>query len=192
MPKSDAADWLNPAEVDQGARRYVEVLRERAWLIILCVVLAAAAAAAFSMLASRNYEATADLRLTRVFNAEPSLAALGLFRESNTPERAVETVSRLVTTPAVARRAADRLDGGLSADDLLPRVQAEPVAQSDLVAITARSPDAKQAAAIANEFGNALVADRSQRLHEQLDRLIPPLRRRVAALESRGAGDSGN
>ena len=142
MPKSDAADWLNPAEVDQGARRYVEVLRERAWLIVLCVVLGAAAAAAFSMLASRNYEATADLRLTPVSNAEPSLAGAGTLPGSPTRQsarsRPCPDSSRLLrwhVVPQSESKVACRLMTCCRA------CRPNRSHRAHLVAITARSPE---------------------------------------------------
>ena len=58
-------------------------------------------------------------------------------------------------------------------------VEASPVAESDIVTITARDSDPRVAQAIANGVGVAAVKERTDALHEQLDDVIPRIRARV-------------
>ena len=96
------------------------------------------AAALYVGTAEKTYEAEADLLVTPVPANDDTLNGLGLIRESNDPTRDVQTAARLVTSIDVARKAARKLDTERSPRSLLADVKADPIAQSNLVAITAK------------------------------------------------------
>lgn len=161
--------------------RYVATLRERWWLVLLTVLLTLAAAIAYLATASKVYEAQADLLVTPVSGSDTTLVSLGLLRDSSDPTRDVETAAQLVTNVDVAQRVRRQLRLDRSSRSLLQDVRADPVAQSNIVAVTAQGDSPRLAQQLANGFASAAVADRTDQLHRQLDQLIPQLRQRLRA-----------
>ena len=179
-PSRPAAEWLHPSSEPLPLERYIRVLRQRLWVIVLCVVVCVGAAILYVSTAESVYEAEADILVTPVEGSE-ALVGLPLVRQSNDPTRDVETVSRLVTSGAVARRVKSDLASDRTPRGLLNHVKAEPVAQSNIVAITADAATAKEAQQLANGFANAIVEVRTEELHNQLDEVITRLRDRRRA-----------
>jgi len=171
-----AADWLAPPAEQQGLRRYVETLRERWWMVVLAVIVTTAAAIAYVLTAEKQYEAEADLLVTPVSGSDTLLGQLGLIRESTDPTRDVETASRLTTTVDVAERVREQLELSESPRDLLEDVSAEPVAQSNVVAVSARARTPEEAQELANAFAAGVVDDRTEQLHDQIEEVLPDLR----------------
>jgi capsular exopolysaccharide synthesis family protein len=177
-----SAEWLKPSFEQEGLQRYVRTLRERLALILFTVVLTMGAATAYLLTADKTYEAESDLLISAVARDDPVFAGLPVFRDSSDPTRDVETAARLVASVDVARRVKERLRDPRTPDALLESIEAEPVAQSNIVAITAEADSATKAAALANAFGEAAVADRTEEFRRALDRLVRDLRARVEEL----------
>ena len=186
----EGGDWRRPRDEQASLSRYLEILRERAGLILMTVAATMALAVIYLAVADKQYKAEADLLVTPV-QGDEVFNGLPVLRESNDPTRDVETAAQLVTSPDVARQAAQTLPGTPDEDDLLGQVEAAPVAQSNIVAITATADSPKLAAQIANAFGVAIVADRTRQFHEALDASIARLRDRVDQLPSGVAEDTG-
>ena len=186
------ADWLNPAVEQHGLARYVSTIRERFWLIVLCVVVTTGIAALYVLTAEKVYEAHADLLVTPVSGNDDTLIGLGLLQESTDPTRDVSTAARYVETLEVARRVKDKLRIDESPTRVLGKITAEPVAQSSVVTVTAEENTPEKAAAVANSFAAETVNLRTEQLRAQLDRTIPALRERLAGVpptdEVSGAG----
>lgn len=174
------SEWRRPHLEASGLQRYVHTVRERLRMVLLTVLATALAAGTYLAIANETYEAEADLLVTPVASDEPVLTSLGLIRESNDPTRDVETAARLVTTRDVAQRVRGSLGLDRSATSLLEDVDAEPVAQSNIVAVTAQAGSATLARDIANAFATEVVADRREELRRQLDEQIPRLRQQLA------------
>jgi capsular exopolysaccharide synthesis family protein len=177
-----AADWLQPVPEQQGLKRYVETLQERIWIIAGCVLVAIAIAVGYLLTTDKVYEAQADLLITPIPTENATLVSLGLLRESNDPAREVDTASQLVTTHAVAERVSDELGGNRSPDDLLEDVEAQPVAQSNIVAVTAEGGSPTEAKELANAFAEQAIAQRTDELHRRIDAVLPRLQSQVEAL----------
>ena len=126
--------------------------------------------------ADKVYEAEADLLVSPAPRDSDSLVGLPIVRESSDPTRDVETVARLVTSNSVARRVRANLDTDRTTRGLLNSVKAEPVAQSNIVAVTASGSSAEEAQELANAFGRAIVEDRTEQLHDQLDQVLAAAR----------------
>lgn len=169
---SNENPWWQAPEEQEGLRHYVETLRERRWLVIACVVLTTTVAIAYVATAQKRYEAEADLLITPVSSQDGLLGQLGLIRESADPTRDVQTASRLVHTTNVAEKTAAKLGGGETAGGVLANVRAEPVAQSNIVAITANADAPVGAQKLANTFAESAVEQRTEQLHEQVNQLI--------------------
>ena len=190
--QTQTAEWQMPGEAQQGLGRYVQTIRERYKLILLSVLVTTLAAALYVGTAQKTYKAEADMIITPIAGADTTLNSIpGLIRESSDPSRNVQTAARLVTTIDVARRAKTKLNTTRSARSLLDDVQASPIAQSDLVAITATGSTAESAQNLANVFADAVVDDRTSKFHQQVDIRIKALRAQVANL-SEPAGSPTN
>lgn len=184
------AGWRRPRVESTGIQRYIETVRERFRLVVLVTLVTTGMALLYVVLAPKVYEADADLLITPVSADDPVLTGLGLIRESSDPTRDVETAARLVTSRNVAEVVRQELNLSDDADDLAEKVDAEPVAQSNIVAITARAEDPKEAADLANGFAEGVVAERSAELRRQLDPLIERTRERIANGDETAAGGS--
>jgi succinoglycan biosynthesis transport protein ExoP len=165
-------NWLQPPAEQAGLRQYIGVLRERYVLIIAAVVLCLAAAAIYLATADKVYEAQADLLVTPAPPDDTLLSSLGVMRASSDPTRDVETAAKFVTNSEVAERARSQLGLDRSADSLLKDVTAEPVGQSAIVAITGKASTAGTAAALANAFAAGVVSDRTEALHNRIDKIL--------------------
>jgi polysaccharide biosynthesis transport protein len=186
-PKTDGrpAEWLRPRVEQQGLQRYVNTIRERIKLIALVTLLTTLAALAYVLLAPKVYEAQSELLITPVPSDDPALSGLPIIRQSSDPTRDVETAARLVANRQVAQDV--RRDTPGLPEPLLEHLKAEPVAQSNIVAITANAPSGKEAQQIANGFAESAIDVQTTKLHAALDKAIANLEARVEALPE-GAG----
>jgi len=172
--RGSGPDWLQPRTETSSLERYLQVIRQRLWLIIACVVVCTGVAVAFVALSKPVYEAQADLLISPVSDAD-EYVGLQIIRQSSDPTRDVQTASRLVATPEIARAVKQKLDSPHSVRWLLDHVKAEPVAQSSIVTVVAQAGTRREAQQLANAFGDAIVADRTRSLHAQIDRILPSL-----------------
>jgi capsular exopolysaccharide synthesis family protein len=163
----DNAEWLKPPEEELGLKRYVDTIRERAWLVVIAVLVTTAAAVAYVVTAPKTYEAEADLLITPV--PSDTFPGLPLIRESADPLVTVQTAARLVKNNDVAQRVKDRLQLPDSPEGLLGKVESEPVAQSSIVGITAKEDSPEKARDLANAFAEEGVADRTEAVHAAID-----------------------
>jgi capsular exopolysaccharide synthesis family protein len=176
---SPASNWLNPSAEEQGLARYVSTIRERKWLILATVLVCTLAAILYVATATKVYEAEADLLITPVTNSDTTYAGLGLITASSDPTRDVETASKLVRSVNVAKRVKTQLRKTGSAQSLLDDVTVQPVATSNIVAITAQDDSPASAQALANAFATQAVAERTAAFHAQLDEKIKNLKPQV-------------
>lgn len=180
MTVATQADWFSEPPESDGLARSLGALKAQWWLVALCVGLAVGATIVVASNIQKVYQASATMLVQPVPANDETLLGLGLPSASADPSRDVETISQLITTPAVADRV--RIDLGLeaSARSLLKMIRAEPVAQSNIVNIAAKAHSPDLAAQLANAFGGAAVAERTDRLHRQIDLVIPQLRGQIA------------
>ncbi len=175
-----SSDWLAPQGPREGLGHYVEVIRDRRKLIIMCVLIVTIVAGAYAKLASPTYKAESHLLVTPV-NGETSLIGLGLITNSGSPTGDVATAASLVTTSEVGALVATKV-GHITGRAALGHVSAVPVAQSNVVAVTASASTAERAQELANAFAVATVQNRTRILHHQLETIIPTLKQQVEAL----------
>lgn len=185
-----STDWLHPPEEQEGLQRYVETIRERLWLIVVTVAITTGIAILYVATAAKTYEGEADLLITPVAGDDPVFASLGLIRESADPTRDVETASRLVTNIDVANMVRKELAVSDSAQELLKQVTAEPVAQSNIVAVTAKESSREEARQLANAFAEQAVANHTADIDAQIERQIPLLEGQIGQAANPIAGDA--
>lgn len=169
------AEWLEPPVEEEGLRRYVETIRERLPLVVLAVVITTAMAVMYVLTAPKTYEARADLLVTPLSGDDAVVRTLPVIVESTDPTRDVETASQFVTNINVAGRVMEDLGLSDTPRDLLDDVTAEPVAQSNIVAVTAEAPSAAEAQELANAFVAATVEERTEQVHAAIDSVLPSL-----------------
>jgi capsular exopolysaccharide synthesis family protein len=176
-------------------QRYIETLKERRWLILAIVAITTGAAAAYVATAHKVYKADSQILVTPVSSDDETFVGLGLIRDSSDPTRDVSTAAELVRNTDVARRVKRVLRLSGSPEDILQKIEAAPVAQSNLVTVTAEGSTPKKAQRLANEFADQTVIDRTEQLHKQLDSIIPALQARVnqlAPADRSGQGTLGD
>ena len=163
---------------------YLGTLRERRWLVLLAVVLTTGIAVLYVLRADKVYEGEAGILVTPVPDTSEILVSVGLISSSVDPLRAVETVARLINTNEVAERAQQMLEGVPEAkgdsEDLLTHVQVTPVAESNIVSVTADAGDPDDAARIANAFVNATIDERTASSTSASTSGLPSCGRRAA------------
>lgn len=184
----EEARWHRPRLETPGLQRYLQTVRERFRLIVGTLLVTTAAAVGYLAVADKVYEAEADLLVIPVSGDDPLLTGLGLIRESSDPTRDVETAARLVTSRNVAARVKARLRLDESTRSLLTKVDAAPVAQSNIVSVTVKASRPRLASDIADGFARGVVADRTAKMRRQINKQIPGLRQRVES--SAGAGET--
>src|SRR3989440_11752746 len=142
---SAGAPWRRPQSGISGLERYFRTLHERLPLIVAVTLVTTLAAVLYLAVASDQYRAEADLLVTPVSQNDTALTGLPLIRESSDPTRDVETAARLVVTRAVAVRAKAQLNLSDGPNLIQQHDKADPVAQSNLVAITATAHSTTEA-----------------------------------------------
>ncbi|MBB4661676.1 capsular exopolysaccharide synthesis family protein [Conexibacter arvalis] len=152
------------------------------------------AAAIYVTAAPKVYTADAELLVTPVSAGDPATSGLGLLTDSTDPTQVVSTAARLVSSPAVALATRERLGLSESPQELLDDVIVEPVAQSNLLAISARRGDAAEAARLANAYAASAVEVRTEQLHQEVASQLPQLQQQLDAVppgERTGPGTLG-
>jgi Mrp family chromosome partitioning ATPase/capsular polysaccharide biosynthesis protein len=175
-----AVDWLAPQGPREGVRHYAEVIRQRFRLIVGCLLVTTLVAVLYTKVATPSWKAESHLLVTPV-SGGPGLIGLGLLTSSSIPGADVSTAASLVTTPEVAGLVAQRINQG-PGRELLKRVSAVPVAQSNVVSISVTASNALTAQLLANAFAQATVQNRTEALHRQLKAIIPALQAQIATL----------
>lgn len=180
--------WRKPREPGPGLVRYVETVRERIWLVLGIAAVTVLVAIAYLATAESVYEAKAELLVTPISSEEPVLSGLALIRASSDPSRDVETAATLATSRDVSEQARDQLGTSESAEDLVKRVSAAPVAQSNVVTVSAQESSPERAAEVANAYAEGLIADRDAKLRAQLEPIVSVLEERIEKGEETGPG----
>ena len=182
-PTRESADWIRPTAHDTGIQQLLAALRSGWWFVVLALVLSLLGLGAYLARADTVYRTSADILVTPAPGGD-EIPGVTLLWTSDDPIRNVETVARLVTAPNVARRVTRDLRLDRSPDRVRDAVDATPVAESDIVTITAVDSDPRTAQRLANGFAAGVVAERTEALHEQLDGIIPQVEARLAQTDS--------
>jgi len=173
--------WLNPQAEQKPLQRLFETVRERIWLILAAIAVTTAFAVLYVATASKVYEAEVQIVVNPVEDPDGTLAGVGLITQSNDPLRAIETASALIKTNTAGELAANELNLDRSSTSILNDITIEPLAESDVLNITAKASTADGAAALANGFAEAAITNRTKILHDRIDEELPVLEDRLKA-----------
>lgn len=175
-------DWLQPQAEQQPLQRFIETIRERVWLIVAAIVITTGFAIFYVATANKVYEADVQIVVQPLDDPDGSLAAVGLITQSNDPLRAIQTAAALIKTNVAAELAATKLGLDRSPSSVLNSITIQPVAESDILNITAKASTPDGAADLANGFADAAIRDRTTALHDRIDEGLPSLEARIGEL----------
>jgi capsular exopolysaccharide synthesis family protein len=164
-----------------GFARYWRVLREHLKLVVACVLVAGLAAAAYTHVATRKYQAQAQLLISPIDATNSFTVGLPVLHSSADPTRDALTAASLITTPQVADAVNSALHLHQPSGQLLGAVTATPLGQSSLISVQATSTSALEAQQIANQFTRQVIRLRTAALHAVLAQEIPGLSAQLAA-----------
>ena len=168
-------------EHDSQAGAYLRALRRRWLLILALVVLAGWTAVAYVATADKKYEAGADILVTPFADSTGAFEGITLFRD---PSSSIYAAGRIMTTPATTDAVIERLDLGVSREDLLGSVQIRPLEQSGIVSIIAEAGSPEAAARLANTFAEVFIERRTTEFQSQLQARIDQVEAQLNQLGS--------
>jgi Mrp family chromosome partitioning ATPase/capsular polysaccharide biosynthesis protein len=166
------------------------------WWVAAATVLAALAGFAASFLQATVYEAEARMLLT-----DPESS--GLFGDdtgsNSSGERFVRNQAASADSPKVYQRAAERLDGRLTWEEIQERVEVRPSTNVDVLTVLGRAPTPEDAAELTNAVARAYQDLRSQAVQRRADEATAELeesitqqRQIIQQAEARLQGDPEN
>ncbi len=127
-------------------RGYLRVLRRGRWWVAAFSLLGLGVSLALSLTATKQYAATAQLLVQSAGNL-----SLDMARARSPPPTDVQTELQLVTSAQVQSQVRAELGSA-------PGVSASEVGQTNVIAVTAVSPEPARAAQIANAYASAFVS----------------------------------
>jgi polysaccharide biosynthesis transport protein len=175
--------------------RYLSVLRERIWLIVLCTVLVFAAAVVYVVLAPKTYTATAQLQVSAAPSSDSVLSTLPVLHASGDPTQDVLSGAELVTSPQVAAAVVKSLGLTVSTNTALGWISATPIGQSSFVAVEADTDSAALSQRVADAFVNETIAQTTASMHAAIASQLPGMEAQLAAIPAAqryGPGTQGD
>lgn len=132
---------------------YIRILRAGWILVVVMALVGVAAAALYSILSKPQFKASAQVFVS----TQSGGSVQDLVQGSTFTQARVKTYAGLVTTPIVLLPVISNLHLSMTADQLAGSVTATAPLNTTLIEISAKSPDAVQAANIANGISESLT-----------------------------------
>lgn len=158
--------------------RYLQAIRQHWKLVVSLAAGAVVVALLYVSMTPKRYQASADVAVTPVSANDDTFQGFSLFRQSLDSSSSVVTAARLFNSPEIR----GPVNKKLGADREGVTFAVGPLAQADIVTITATAPSAGRAARAANSFADTAVAERTALFQEELQLQISRLRSRVNAV----------
>ena len=172
------------AAARSGIGRYLTAFRDR-WLVIAAiVVVAVGATAAYSLLATKQYKAEADLIVTPLPAGDSTFLGISEPLRDSSLAQPVITAARIVGSEPVSRLVEESLGVGHA-----PGVSVAPLSQSSIVSITATAVNPREAARIANAYADAVIAVRRSSFQQQLRSAMASISARIVPQKGLAAAD---
>ena len=174
---------MDRRDIADEVRRFARMLRDQAWIVLLCIAVAVLAAAIYESSKETAYQAQSKVLLVQD-DPNATLQGTGFFLD---PVRQRATALELITGPNVAARAARQLNrkGGLAA------VHASASGDSNVVTIFAVSRDPKLSAQTADAYAKQYVEFRRDAVRARYDQALADVRDRVRRLQASQSPTSG-
>ncbi len=150
-------------------------------MVVAVVGVTVLAAAAYIVLRSSAFEATANVLVAPLAEDDPAFVGLPLIRPSSDGTRPVETGTGLLQGPAIAKAVSRRLGGQWTRNEVASALLVTPRGGSDLIAVTAKANTGPEAARVANAYVEEALDLRRRALAPLLYRLIVRTSEQVAS-----------
>ncbi len=181
VPSVGQTDAWIPRSPAERLREYLRIARRR-WAVLVAVTgIVTAVALVASLTGTEKYDASAVLLLR---DDEPIDSILGRDSSVSDPERQTNTQIGLIKLETVAEGVKEQLKLDVPTDQLLEQVTTEVEGNSDLVSVTVRDEDPRQAAAIATAFAEEYVSFRQESARASLGEAAQLARNRLDSLSS--------
>src|SRR3954447_11821360 len=166
-------------------RRQARMLRDQAWVIVLCVAISMAAAAIYTSTRAETFTAQTRLLLQQ---DDPNSLVLGTQGVYVDPIRQRATDIDLVKSPRLAARVARDLHlTKAQADEPFTGIQASAVGDSNILTISVTKDTSNMATRMADAFATEYVQFRRDLARTRYDKALADVRRQIAASKARGA-----
>jgi succinoglycan biosynthesis transport protein ExoP len=172
---------MDSAQTSPDIAQLLGVVRRRALLILLCVVIVAGATYAFSMHEAKKYVATASL----VFNdntLSQNLAGLQPVTSSQTQQAQENTEVKLIELGGTATRTAQLLGHGISPEEVSANLAVTAVTESNFVDVSVTSTSPVLAASIANAYTHVFVKEQNRSNRQSYRVALAVVHKELAAL----------
>jgi capsular exopolysaccharide synthesis family protein len=158
----------------------LSILRRRAPVIVLCLLLVAGVAFALSEQQTKQYTATAAL----VFNTnQPNQQVAGLTEVSSTSPQAQQSTNvKLVELGNTAGLTAKRLAAGFTVQEIKSKLSITPQGESNIVDVSATAASPALATTIANTYAQEFVKEQARSSRQYFGSALTLLRKEFAAL----------
>jgi capsular exopolysaccharide synthesis family protein len=158
----------------------LSILRRRAPVIVLCLLLIAGIAFALSKHQTKQYTATAAL----VFNTnQPNQQVAGLTEVSSTSPQAQQSTNvKLVELGDTASLTAKRLGVGLTAQQIKSKLSVSPQGESNIVDVSATATSPALASEIANTYSDEFIKGQARASRQYFGSALALVRKEFAAL----------
>jgi Mrp family chromosome partitioning ATPase len=166
---------MDRRDVAAEVRRLGRMLRDQAWIVVICVAVAVGAAALYESTKETTYVAQAKVLLLQD-DPNATLSGTGVFLD---PVRQRATALELITGPNVAARAARQL----RTKRPLPAVHASASGDSNVVTIFAGHKDPRFAARTADAYAKQYVEFRRDVVRARYDQALADVRNRIRRLQ---------
>jgi polysaccharide biosynthesis transport protein len=173
-----------------GLARALAILRERTWVIAVCMAVTCAAAVAYSSHKPNEYTATSSLEFTT--NSLPSQVAGVGSGQSLDPEGEKSTNVQLVTTTPVATLVTKSLGLQQAPSELLDKVTASDPQNDSIVNIAVTDESPVFASQVANAFASEFTVYSQQQNSQQLIKGQRLIAEKIAGLPADDTADRTN
>jgi polysaccharide biosynthesis transport protein len=174
---------MDTKQTNQSLEQILGILKRRAPVIILCVVIAAGVAFAFAKHQTKQYTATASL----VFNNNQlgqQVAGLQAVGSSNQLAQQ-NTNLKLVQIGDMAAKTANLLGQGLTEEQVSKSVNVSAQAESNIVEVSATAASPVLAADIANTYSTQFVKEQQHANHSYYNSALKLVNKQLGALSTR-------
>lgn len=153
-------DAMNENPQPQYFPSFLRVVRRRAWVVVVCVVVAAVAGYGFSKSQTEQYTATASMLFQQQQLVQQSAGLPGV--SGSDPQGEADTNLNLATLPRIAAATAAAIGNGATQASVANAVSVSQLSDTDLLQVAATAQSPALAARIANEYVHQAILYREQ------------------------------
>ncbi len=170
---------------ESALRQYLQVIRRRKWIVLLCAIAVPAAAVAFSLHQEKKYQASAEVLLSRQ-NLSTSLNGVNDPSLSIDPARLAQTQADLARVPPVIERTLEKTGTTMTIKAFSAASSVSTKTGADLLTFKFTSRDAALASKLATAYAASYISYRHELDTSALATARSQVQEKVAQLEAEG------